>query len=200
VTEKGVVAVRLVGLAGSLRHGSYNRQLLDVVAGELPADAELTVWNGLARIPGFNEDLEAIRTPAAVAELCRALADADGLVVATPEYNHAMPGVLKNALDWASRPPGASPLAGMPAAVIGASLSAYGAVWGQQQTRAVLTAIGARVVDGEVAVPRANHAFDDQGRLVDAQLRQRLVETLDELLAAARQHAAATSSSACCAA
>lgn len=178
--------MRLLGFAGSIRHGSYNRQLLDAAAKELPPEVELEVWEGLDSVPLFNEDVEALRTPLAVEELRGLLGDADGVLLATPEYNHSIPGVLKNALDWASRPPHESPLAGVPVAVVGASLSAYGAAWAQQETRTVLEAIGARVVDAELAVPRAHQAFDDDGRLADPALRGRLVTVLDELLAAAR--------------
>lgn len=194
------MTVRLVGLAGSLRRGSYNRQLLNAAAKELAADVELEVWDGLEWLPPFSEDVEAVRTPPAVSELRRLLADADGVLVATPEYNHSIPGVLKNALDWASRPPDGSPLAGTPAAVIGASLSTYGAVWAQQVTRDVLSAIGARVIDAELPVPRAHQAFDDEGLLADPDLRGRLTALLDQLLAAARHTAVARESTVGCAA
>lgn len=186
--------MRLVGLAGSLRDGSYNRRLLDAAAKELPVGVELEVWDGLGRLPAFNEDLEGVRPPAAVHELQRLLAEADGVLVATPEYNHSISGVLKNALDWASRPPHAPSLADLPVAVIGASLSAYGAVWAQHETRNVLRAIGARVIDAELPVARAHQAFDDEGRLVDPALRERLAAVLDELLAAAGDTAARRSS------
>src|SRR5687768_6819189 len=111
--------MRILGISGSLRRGSHNRKLLRAAASELPSGAELVEWEGLAGLPAFDEDLE--RTPPpAVAELLAQIEEADALLIATPEYNASLPGALKNALDWASRPFPDNVLKDKPAAVIGA--------------------------------------------------------------------------------
>ena len=173
--------MRILGIAGSLRRDSHNRRLLRGAAALLPADAELVLFDQLGAIPPFNED-EEDATPAAVAALQRALADADALLIATPEYNGSIPGVLKNAVDWASRPVVSTPLRGKPAAVIGASTSLFGAVWAQAELRKVLATAGARVVDRELPVPQAEEALGEDGLPVDREAREQLQATLDELL------------------
>jgi chromate reductase len=120
-----------------------------------------------------------------------ALDEADALLVATPEYNSSVPGQLKNALDWASRPYATCPLRNLPVAVIGASTGAFGAVWAQAELRKVLGASGARVVQGDVALGHAHERFDDAGRLVDDEARERLAEVLAELVAQVRPVSAA---------
>ena len=149
------ITMRVLGISGSLRRDSYNHALLREAAERLPAGVELVEFERLAEIPPYDADLEARATPAAVAELRQAMRDADAVLVATPEYNHSIPGVLKNALDWASRPAGQSALTGKPAAVIGASTGMFGAVWAQAETRKVLGALGGRVVEAELPVARA---------------------------------------------
>jgi chromate reductase len=116
-----------------------------------------------------------------VAELRDAIAAADALLIATPEYNHSIPGVLKNAIDWASRPPAETPLNGKPAAVVGASTGRFGAVWAAAELRKVLTATGARVVGPELAVPLARQAFDPDGRLVTDEHDETFKEIFDAL-------------------
>lgn len=174
-------AVCLLGISGSLRTGSHNRRLLHAAAHELPPGARLELWDGLRRVPPFDPDDD--REPAlpAVQALRNAFAAADGVLIATPEYNHSLPGQLKNALDWASRPRVGNVLDGKPVAVIGASPGAYGAVWAQAETRKILAAIGARVIDSELAVGNARHAFADDHRLADPELRSRLAEIVGEL-------------------
>ena len=116
-----------------------------------------------------------------VAALRSAIGEADAVLFATPEYNASIPGSLKNALDWVSRPVATNPLRNKPVAVVGASTGAFGAVWAQAELRKVLAAIGARVVDGEVAVGHAPTRFDESGRLEDESLREQLEETIDAL-------------------
>jgi chromate reductase len=172
--------VKVLGIAGSLRRDSYNQALLRAAAERLPAGVELVEFGGLREIPPYDADLEAEQgVPEAVAALREAMREADAVLVATPEYNHSMPGVLKNALDWASRPAGESALTGTPAAVVGASTGMFGAVWAQAETRKVLGALGGRVVETELPVPRAAAQYEN-GRLA---LTPEQVEVLDGLLA-----------------
>ncbi len=173
--------MKVLGISGSLRRDSYNDALLRAAAERLPAGAELVEFEHLGEIPLYDADLEADgqSPPAAVAELRTAMREADAVLVATPEYNHSIPGVLKNALDWASRPAGESALNGTPAAVVGASTGMFGAVWAQHETRKVLGALGGRVVEDELPIPKAADHFVD-GRL---QLTPEQTEQLDSLLA-----------------
>ncbi|HEU4461359.1 MAG TPA: NADPH-dependent FMN reductase [Solirubrobacterales bacterium] len=172
--------MRVLGITGSLRRDSYNHALLREAAERLPAGAELVEFERLREIPLYDADLEAEETPAAVAELRQATRDADAVLVATPEYNHSIPGVLKNALDWASRPAGQSALNGKPAAVVGASTGMFGAVWAQAETRKVLGALGGRVVEAELPVAKAAALYRD-GRL---DLSPEQSHQLEEILAA----------------
>jgi chromate reductase, NAD(P)H dehydrogenase (quinone) len=172
--------VKVLGIAGSLRRDSYNQALLRAAAERLPAGVELVEFEQLREIPPYDADLEAEQgVPEAVAALREAMREADAVLVATPEYNHSMPGVLKNALDWASRPAGESALTGTPAAVVGASTGMFGAVWAQAETRKVLGALGGRVVETELPVPRAAAQYEN-GRLA---LTPEQVEVLEGLLA-----------------
>lgn len=178
--------MRVLGITGSLRRDSYNHALLREAAERLPAGVELVEFERLAEIPPYDADLEE-ETPAAVAELRRAMREADAVLVATPEYNHSIPGVLKNALDWASRPAGQSALTGTPAAVIGASTGMFGAVWAQAETRKVLGALGGRVLEAELPVARAAELYRD-GRLeLSPEQSQQLEEILATLVAEAEQ-------------
>jgi chromate reductase len=172
--------MRILGISGSLRKGSYNRLLLRAAAAELPASMRFDVWEGLAALPPYDEDREG-STGVPVAAFRRALARVDALLIATPEYNHSVPGALKNALDWASRPLHDNPLRGKPAAVVGASTGLFGAVWAQAELRKVLTAIGAVVLEASLAVPMAGAAFTCDGKLVDPQLASDLRSIVHEL-------------------
>jgi chromate reductase len=177
-------SMRVLGISGSLRRDSFNTRLLEAAGSLLPAGAELTLWDGLKAVPPFSEDDEH-RPPPAVQALRDAIAEADALLIATPEYNGSAPGQLKNALDWASRPRGACVLAGKPVAVTGASPTPFGAVRAQDQLRNALKLSGARPVERSVPVPRAPAQFAQSGGLADAQLGHDLRELLEELLAAA---------------
>ena len=145
--------MKVLGISGSLRRGSHNTALLRAAAELLPDGVELELWDGLKAVPPYDEDDDDVESaPAAVASLRDAIAGADAVLFATPEYNHSIPGQLKNALDWLSRPLDRSPLLNKPVSVIGASQGAFGAVWAQAELRKVLGALGARVVDEELPV------------------------------------------------
>ena len=178
--------VRIVGIAGSLRQGSFNRLVLDAAARQLPDHVEMTIWEGLEHVPPFNEDAEIGPVPAAVAEIRRLIDTADGLMIVTPEYNGAMPGQLKNALDWASRPRGQAELEGKLVATASAAASPHGGAWAQEGLRKVLGIIGAEVTDTQLVVGHVWQQFDDSSDLVDPALHPRLVDLLAELVTRAR--------------
>ena len=175
--------LRLLGLSGSLRQDSHNTNLLRAAAALLPQGVELEVYDGLRELPPYDADLDIQPADEAVARLRDAIADADGLVIATPEFNGSIPGVLKNALDWASRPFPDNALRGKPVAVIGASTGLFGAVWAQAETRKVLGVVGADVIDQELPVGLADTAFADDGQLLDAEQRVALAGLVGVLTA-----------------
>lgn len=179
--------MRVLGITGSLRRDSYNHALMREAAERLPAGAELVEFERLREIPPYDADLEAEETPAAVTELRRAMREADAVIVATPEYNHSIPGVLKNALDWASRPAGQSALNGKPAAVVGASTGMFGAVWAQAETRKVLGALGGRVVEAELPVAKAAELYRDGHLDLSPEQSHQLEEILAALVSEAEQ-------------
>jgi chromate reductase len=163
--------LRVLGFAGSLRAASYNRMLLGAAVELAPEGMEIEVFD-IGGIPLFNEDVEAAGTPPAVEAFRDAIRRADALLIATPEYNHGVPGVLKNAIDWASRPPRKSPLAGKPAAVFGASPGMTGTARSQTQLRASFVFTDTPVLpQPEVLVFRAHEKFDADGRLTDEPTR-----------------------------
>jgi chromate reductase, NAD(P)H dehydrogenase (quinone) len=174
--------VMILGVSGSLRHGSHNTALLRAAARVLPAGVGLVRFDGLADIPPFDEDHDREPAVASVRRLRDAIRSADALLIATPEYNASIPGQLKNALDWASRPFATNALRGKPVAVIGASTGPFGAVWAQAELRKVLRTIGARVVERELAIGAAQEAFDPAGRLLDRSDFEALGEIVHELL------------------
>jgi chromate reductase, NAD(P)H dehydrogenase (quinone) len=179
--------MRVLAISGSLRRDSHNTTLLRAAADELPSPAEVEFFEGLREIPPYDQDDDVEPAPVAVQRLREAIASADAILFATPEYNASIPGVLKNAVDWASRPKGAASLLGKPVAVIGASTGSFGAVWAQSDLRRVLSTAGARVLDRELPVAKADDAFDESGRLVDHELNQQLEEILAELVSEAEQ-------------
>jgi chromate reductase len=171
---------RLLGVSGSLRRDSYNRRLLREAAKLLLPGTQFVEFDALKAIPAFDEDDEA--APEAAVEAWRDAVDgADAILFATPEYNSSVPGQLKNAIDWASRPVGANVLRNKPVAVIGASTGMFGAVWSQAELRKVLASAGARVLDRELAVANADQAFGDRGDLLDHALTAELRGMLGEL-------------------
>jgi chromate reductase len=178
--------VRILGISGSLRERSFNRALLRAAAELAPPGVEL-VEDDLSSIPLYNGDVEAAGAPEEVEALRAAVRDADGLLLATPEYNRGTSGVLKNAIDWLSRPALASVLRWKPAAVIGATTGRGGTRRAQQQVREALLFPGAEVLDGpEVAIPLARDSFDGEGGpLTDEEARAALRELLRLLADAA---------------
>ena len=175
---------KILGISGSLRRGSYNARLLEAVAELLPEGVELELFDGLKAVPPYDEDDDVEPAPDPVGRLRETIAGADAVLIATPEYNSSVPGQLKNALDWASRPLMTNSMRFKPVAVAGASTGAFGAVWAQGELRKVLAAMGARVVEAEVAVGHAPTRFDEEGRLVDEEIREQLAELLNVLIAA----------------
>ena len=174
--------MRVLGISGSLRRDSHNTALLRAAAKLLPG-AELELWEELKAVPPYDadDDYGLIGRAESLIALDAAIRDADVVLFATPEYNHSIPGALKNALDWLSRPLAESPLRGKPVAVVGASTGLFGAVWAQAELRKVLGAIGARVADRELPVGLAGDAFTDAGRLADSGLELVLADLLAEL-------------------
>ena len=177
--------MRVLGISGSLRRGSLNGALLRAAGERLPAGAELVAFERLGEVPPYDEDVEMEAAPAVVEELRQAVRDADAVLIATPEYNHSIPGQLKNALDWVSRPAGQSALNGKPAAVIGASTGMFGAVWAQAELRKVLGAMGGRVVEAELPVGRASGQLVGDRLELSPQQSEQLEEILAELISQA---------------
>ncbi len=178
--------MRILGIAGSLRTGSVNEQLLQLAGETLPDGVEFAVWEGLRDIPPFDQDTE--ETPSvAVAGLRSAVVAADAVLIATPEYNGSIPGTLKNALDWGSRPGATSAFRGKPVAVIGASPGAFGGVWAHEETRKVLGIMGARVVDAGLSLGKAS----DRLAAPDEDLLGQLRDVVNTLVAEATTRLAA---------
>jgi chromate reductase len=172
----------VLGIAGSLRRDSHNRALLRAAQELAPPGMAVHVWDGLAGIPFYDGDVEEKGMPAPVAEMNEAVARAGAVLVVTPEYSASIPGVLKNALDWAARPPGKSPFRGKVVAVTGASPGALGTVRAQMDLRRVLTAMGAVVVPApEVLVSQAHQKRDAAGAFTDDGTRKFLGKLLEEL-------------------
>jgi chromate reductase len=178
-----MATIRILGLSGSLRSGSHNTALLRAAALSLPSGAELEVFDGLRDLPPYDADFDVYPVDPAVARLRAAIEAADGVLISTPEFNGSIPGALKNALDWASRPFPDNALRGKPVAVVGASTGLFGAVWAQAEVKKVLGVIGADVLDGELPVGQASGAFGDDGHLVDSDLRAALEELVGVLAA-----------------
>ena len=181
--------MRVLGISGSLRRDSLNTALLRAATERLPAGVELVTFDRLGEVPPFNEDMETEPAPEAVWELREAIRSADAVLIATPEYNHSLPGQLKNALDWASRPAGQSALTGKPVAVIGASKSMFGGVWSQAELRKVLAAMGGRVIEAELPVGHADELLEGDRLELPPQQAEQLEEILAELVAAAEAEA-----------
>jgi chromate reductase, NAD(P)H dehydrogenase (quinone) len=181
--------MKVLGISGSLRRDSYNRKLLRAAEELLPPLVELEVWDGLKAVPPFDEDDELGPEPEAVASLREAVAEADALLIATTEYNASIPGQLKNAIDWASRPSASAALRNKPSAVIGASTGMFGAVWAQAELRKALAAAGARVIDRELPIASAEEAFNADGTLVEHDHVLELDGILVDLLAEVSERA-----------
>ena len=177
--------MRVLGISGSLRKDSHNTELLRAAATLLPSGVEFELYEGLKGIPPYVEDEEG-DAPESVKHLRERIAAADAVLFATPEYNHSIPGALKNALDWVSRPIATNSLRNKPVAVIGASTGMFGAVWAQAELRKVASALGARVIDREVPVPIADEIVRDREKLESSGTHNLIVGLLAELLAEVR--------------
>jgi chromate reductase len=187
--------MQVLAVSGSLRRDSHNARLLRAAAQQLPPGVDLEFYDGLKQIPPFDEDDEA--SPAPEVEAWRAAIDeADAVLFATPEYNSSIPGQLKNAIDWASRPKADAALLNKPVAVIGASISMFGALWAQAELRKVLSASGARVLDAELAVATAHDAFDEAEVLTDGELTDALGVIVVDLVEMARRRSEMTAQAA----
>jgi chromate reductase len=173
--------MHVLGISGSLRRDSHNTRLLRAAAMALPPGATFRLFDGLAELPAYCEDIEVEPAPEPVARLREAIAAADALLIATPEYNASIPGALKNAIDWASRPFPDNVLRGKPVVVIGASTGLFGAVWAQAELRKVLKHTGALVLEDELPVGLADEAFTEAGELAEPELADRLANLVDAL-------------------
>jgi chromate reductase len=175
--------MRVLAISGSLRSGSYNTALLRALREEAPADIEIELWQGLKGIPAYDSDDDVVPGPEAVEAFRELVREVDAVFFATPEYNSSIPGALKNALDWASRPIATNAFRNKPVAVISSSAGAFGGVWAAADLRKVLGAMGARVTAAELAVGHSHEKFDDDGHLVDHDVRQGLRDALQTLVA-----------------
>lgn len=180
------MSVRLLAVVGSLRAGSHNRQLAEAAVKHAPEGAQVEIFDGLAEVPFYNEDLDVEGSvPAAAQRLRAAAAAADGLLLFSPEYNGTMPAVLKNAIDWLSRPYGAGALAGKPVAVVGTAFGQYGGVWAQDEARKASGIAGAKVFeDVKLSIPGSLTRFAETHPADDAEVVQQLVGVLRTVAAA----------------
>jgi chromate reductase len=174
--------MRILAISGSLRRDSHNTRLLRHAAERAPEGVEIELYDDLRSIPPYDEDDDVAPAPAPVARLRRAIADADGILISTPEYNSSIPGALKNAIDWASRPRATTPLQNKPAAVVGATTGQFGAIWAQAEMRKVLGSTGARVVDLDLPLAKAHEAFDEHDALTSPDHHGRLDEVIAALV------------------
>jgi chromate reductase, NAD(P)H dehydrogenase (quinone) len=179
--------MRILAVSGSLRAGSHNTMLLRAAAEAAPEGVEVELADPalVADLPLYDQDLDGPDAPDAVVRLREAWDAADAILFATPEFNGSVPGGLKNAVDWASRPRLEAALTNKTVAVIGASPGQFGAMWAQADLRKILGVAGARVVGDELPVTRAHEKFDHEGRLLDAELFERLRLLLETLAAEA---------------
>ena len=175
--------MKVLGISGSLRRDSHNTKLLRAAGDLLPPGVELDLWEGLKSVPPYDADDDGGDRDWSLVSLDAAIRDADAVLFSTPEYNHSVPGQLKNALDWVCRPLKDSPLRNKPTAVVGASTGLFGAVWAQAEARKVLASMGANVLDHELPVGMADSAFDADGGLVDPELAERLRTHVEALAA-----------------
>jgi chromate reductase, NAD(P)H dehydrogenase (quinone) len=173
--------VTVLAIPGSLRSGSSSRALLEAVAAAPPAGVEVRIWGGLRDVPPYDQDHDSGDGPAPVAALRAAIGAADAVLISTPEYNHSIPGVLKNAIDWASRPFGSATLVGTPTAVISSSSSPFGGVWANAELRKSLAAAGARVLEENVAVAKVTDLRKLDGPVTDQPTVDGLVGLVGQL-------------------
>ncbi|MCA2202106.1 NAD(P)H-dependent oxidoreductase [Streptomyces griseoincarnatus] len=177
------MSVRILALVGSLRAGSHNRQLAEAAVKLAPEGVDIALYEGLAEIPFYNEDIDVEDgVPAAAAQLREAAAVADALLLFTPEYNGTIPAVLKNAIDWLSRPFGAGAIGGKPVVVVGTAFGQYGGVWAQDETRKAVGIAGGKVVeDLKLAIPGSVTRFAETHPADDTEVAEQLAEVLNRL-------------------
>ena len=181
--------MRILAISGSLRVGSHNTDLLQAAAAVAPDGVNLELYSGLKEIPPYDADDDVPGDqPLAVRQFKEAIDAADAILIATPEYNSSIPGVLKNALDWASRPLAESPVRNKPAGVLSSSTGMFGGVWAAAETRKVLGALGARTLEDTVAVGKADGRLENG---VDAEILAELRTVVDALASAVEDRAAA---------
>ncbi|MCR8945140.1 NAD(P)H-dependent oxidoreductase [Streptomyces sp. OUCMDZ-4982] len=187
------MSVRILALVGSLRAGSHNRQLAEAAVQLAPAGVEVSLLEGLAEVPFYNEDLDVEgAVPATAARLRAAAQEADAFLLFSPEYNGTIPAVLKNAIDWLSRPFGAGAFGGKPVAVIGTAFGQYGGVWAQDEARKAVGIAGGSVVqDIKLSIPSSVVRFAETHPLQDEEVAAQLGEVLSRLHKAAAEHVAA---------
>lgn len=179
--------IRILGIAGSVRKDSYNRAALRAAQQLVPPGATLELFELDATVPGYDQDAEQ-NPPAGIVRLKEALGRSDAVLFATPEYNYSIPGILKNAIDWASRPYGQSAWAGKTAAIMGASIGAIGTARAQYHLRQVLVFLDMQaVLQPEVMIGTASQRFDDQGNLTDDKTRELIGKQLQQLVKLTRQ-------------
>jgi chromate reductase, NAD(P)H dehydrogenase (quinone) len=185
--------MRVLAIPGSLRAGSYNAALARAACELAPAGVDVELWEELGQVPPYDQDLDepGSAPPDAVGRLRDRIESADALLVVTPEYNGSIPGVLKNAIDWASALHRGSSFRNKTVAVAGASTGQFGALWAQMELRKVLGIAGARVIEGELPVAQAHERFDEDGKLIDEKVAERIRAHLDALVLEAAPVAAA---------
>jgi chromate reductase len=180
--------MRILAISGSLRAASHNTALLRAAADLAPTGVKVEIYEDLAGLPPYNEEHDTDVPPHEVAALRDRIAAADAVLFATPEFNGTMPGQMKQVVDWASRPYGqGAALWGKPVVVIGASVTDYGAIWAQDHLRKALGIAGARVLEVELPVSKAQERFDSDGVLTDLELRDRLEEIVRALVESSHQ-------------
>ncbi|MFR9799657.1 NAD(P)H-dependent oxidoreductase [Streptomyces sp. MS06] len=177
------MSVRILALVGSIRSGSHNRQLAEAAVKLAPAGAEVVLFEGLAEIPFYNEDIDVQDgVPAAAARLREAAQGADAFLLFSPEYNGTIPAVLKNAIDWLSRPYGAGAFGGKPVAVVGTAFGQYGGVWAQDDTRKAVGIAGGKVIeDIKLSIPGSMTRFAETHPADDAEVAAQLTEVVARL-------------------
>lgn len=181
-TGEKEMSISILGFAGSLRKGSYNKAILLAAQGLVPEGAQLEIFD-LAGLPLFNQDLEG-QPPEKVKEFKERIRAADAILIATPEYNYSIPGVLKNAIDWASRPYGDNALDGKPVAIMGASIGMLGTARAQYHLRQTFVFLNMYPVNQpEVMVPFAQNSINEQGQVTDQKTKDKIKELLESLVA-----------------
>ncbi|MEU9390953.1 NAD(P)H-dependent oxidoreductase [Streptomyces sp. NPDC048324] len=177
------MSVRILALVGSLRAGSTNRQLAEAAVKFAPEGADVEIFEGLSEIPFYNEDVDVEGSvPEAAARLRAAAQASDAFLLFSPEYNGTIPAVLKNAIDWLSRPYGAGAFGGKPVAVVGTAFGQYGGVWAQDEARKAVGIAGGKVIeDLKLSIPGSLTRFAETHPADDAEVAAQLTEVVARL-------------------